>query len=310
MAWLSGWSYRKEISVTGQSGAGTDFQVKFDIGDSAGGDFHLEGHCTNFPQDIEVTDDDGTTLLKFHIKDIAADPLRMWVKVADDLGSNQTIYVYYGKSGATTNSNGVNTFMKYDGWETGTGWYSNAPRGTTHPLQGTYGAELAATGVWVKSATMGPLSLGSAIVSVNAYPQTTTGRINSIAVVDSSDNSGAYCKLDGGKLYAQSNVTWTDTGETYIANSWHELEILQLDATTYKVRWDEGSWRGPYTNANAHTLSNIDELWCAGESSIGYFDDDYVRKYITTEPAFSSAGSEETPPTIGYSSYSYFRGGL
>ena len=110
MAWLAGWSYRKEITITGETGAGTDYQVSLDIGDASGGDFHLEGNCTNFPQDIAVTDNDETTLLDFWIEDIAADPLKMWVEVADDLGTNKTIYIYYGKSGATTNSDGSATF--------------------------------------------------------------------------------------------------------------------------------------------------------------------------------------------------------
>ncbi len=117
MAWLSGYSYRKQVNITGQSGAGTGYQVKLSIGDSAGGDFHLEGHCQNFPHDIRFTDDDGSTELDYWIEDTTVDPITVWVEVNDDLGSDQSIYCYYGKSGDSTTSDGDNTFIFFDDFE-------------------------------------------------------------------------------------------------------------------------------------------------------------------------------------------------
>jgi len=114
MAWLSGYTYRKQVNITGQSGAGTDYVVELEIGSSSGGDFHLEGHCQNFPNDIRFTDDDGETELSYWIEDVNTDPITVHVKVTDNLDSDQSIYCYYGKSGDTTTSNGDDVFDFFD----------------------------------------------------------------------------------------------------------------------------------------------------------------------------------------------------
>ena len=67
-AWLTGYNYRKQINLTGQTGAGTNYQVKLLIGESsgaAGEDFDLASHCTDFPNDFKFTDNDETTQLDY-----------------------------------------------------------------------------------------------------------------------------------------------------------------------------------------------------------------------------------------------------
>ena len=60
MSWLSNWSYRKKITIQGQSGAGIDYQVLLKVGESSGAsgcDFHVEGHSANFPNADDNFDD-------------------------------------------------------------------------------------------------------------------------------------------------------------------------------------------------------------------------------------------------------------
>ncbi|WAE39593.1 MAG: hypothetical protein FHOMOCKG_00065 [Methanophagales virus GBV302] len=113
MGWLSGYSYRKKVTISGSSGAGENYQVKLLIGSSSGGDFHLEGHCENFPNDIRFTDDDGTTLLDYWIEDSTQDPITVWVKVKDNLDNNVDIYVYYGNPSASSASDGNSVFLDF-----------------------------------------------------------------------------------------------------------------------------------------------------------------------------------------------------
>jgi len=57
---LTGWNYYKTISITGSTGAGTNYQVKLKVGESSGSsgcDFHVEGHSSNFPSDINESGD-------------------------------------------------------------------------------------------------------------------------------------------------------------------------------------------------------------------------------------------------------------
>lgn len=116
-AWLSGYDYRKQITVTGQSGAGTNYQVLLKVGETSGAsgeNFDLNNHAQNFPNDIRFTDNDETTQLDHWLEQTTGTtPNRVaefWVEVADNLDTNQNIYIYYGKSGDSSASNYANTF--------------------------------------------------------------------------------------------------------------------------------------------------------------------------------------------------------
>ena len=274
MAWLSGWSYRKEITVTGETGAGTNYQVILDIGDASGGDFHLEGNCTNFPEDIEVTDNDGETLLKFWIPDKTADPLEMWVKVADDLGSNQTIYIYYGKSGATTNSSGANTFIQYHGTAT-TDYQDSAICG---PDDIAYETSVKATGTLA-----------------NAYLLTGIG-VNVPAGDEGGDQLRAIQYNPGDDTYYSS---WNNGTQTYFVNA---PAITDGAFHHYKITFD-GSTATYYRDGVSKGTNNTNlpneamGLRFTVKAGAGEQDWSFVRKYNSPEPAFSSAGSEETSVT-------------
>ena len=114
MTWLTGYTYRKKITITGQAGAGTNYQVKLQIGNISGGDFNLGGHSLSFPNDIRFMNSTSSTQIDYWIEDIAASPITVWVEVVDSLNSNVDIYCYYGKAGDTTTSNGTNTFDLFD----------------------------------------------------------------------------------------------------------------------------------------------------------------------------------------------------
>ena len=130
MSWLGNWKYRKEIEITGSAGAGTDYQVKLKVGESSGSssyDFHVEGHAI-FPSgrgksgDLIFTADDGISLIPFWTEKVAGEsPNRVaeiWVKVAEDLGTDKTIYCYYGNPDSANNASGVDTFILFDEFET------------------------------------------------------------------------------------------------------------------------------------------------------------------------------------------------
>ena len=273
MAWLSGWSYRKEISVTGQSGAGTNFQVDLDMGDSAGGDFHLEGHCTNFPQDIEVTDNDETTPIDYWIEDITADPLKMWVEVADDLGSNQTIYVYYGKSGATTNSSGTNTFIQYHGAATATFHDSNV---------------VPYTNVIYEAKVKSVDSVHNLIFGLASIDLISTEHALKILSLNPEGQNLRYA-------YAVDLSGSTNVNETgsFVVDQWYQIKSI-CDGTNVKGYVDDDQIGTTITTNLPDGNMGLSMYEYTGN---GEQDWSFAHKYNSPEPAFSSAGSEETPPT-------------
>jgi hypothetical protein len=129
--WLTGWKYRKKITIQGSSGAGTNYQVLLKVGESSGAtgaDFHLHGLSDNFPSgknqsgDLRLTSSDGSTLLDFWVENVlGTSPNRIayvWVEVLEDLGTNKDIYVYFGGGESSPNvSNGNNTFLFFDDFE-------------------------------------------------------------------------------------------------------------------------------------------------------------------------------------------------
>jgi type II secretory pathway pseudopilin PulG len=116
-SWPSGWSYRKKITISGSSGAGTNYQVLLKVGESSGAtgaNFHLEGLSAKFPTgtddggDLRFTASDGITPLSFWVESVTGtSPNRIayvWVKVSANLDTNQDIYCYFGNPDATSAS--------------------------------------------------------------------------------------------------------------------------------------------------------------------------------------------------------------
>lgn len=299
MAWLSGWSHRKKVTITGQSGAGTGYQVKLSIGDSAGGDFHLEGNCTNFPQDITVTDNDGITLLDYWVEDLTTDPITVWVEVADDLGSNVDVYIYYGKSGESSATNITNAFPSFS---------DDFPGSSID------------TGKWE-----GDTAYASVLNSILTYYSVGIHEINTITNFDDPTITRAKIKFPQIDSYVGDfgfvdsaavryvdlvikigynkmrvyNGTWSTQDTNIIPNEYHIYEIEWESSSTAFYKDDVEMTGSPLTS-NIPTISL--PLFIYSQNTVYmYLDWVLIRKYNALEPAFSSVGSEENPP----SAYTY-----
>ena len=110
--WLTGWTFRRWISIDGTSGAGTDYQIVVDLP-------YDSDMQTDF-DDIRFTDDDGDTLLDHWLENKTdSTEARFWVEVADSLDSTAWIYVYYGNATVSSASDGPATFPFFDDFNDG-----------------------------------------------------------------------------------------------------------------------------------------------------------------------------------------------
>ena len=272
MAWLSSWSHRKTITITGQTGAGTNYQVNLSIGDASGGDFHLENHCTSFPNDITVTDNNQTTLLDHWVEDLTVDPISMWVEVADDLGSNADVCVYYDKSGESSASNGAETFIQYHG---------------------------AATADFVDSLII-PYS--NIIYESNTY--ISSGDEWAFGVGTDAGGAGDRIYMDiykpTGRVYCRTvnNGASTTTNDLYtiVYGTVYRFKFT-TDGTTVKFYINDTIFAGDLTTTLPDT--NLGLYMNQVGAATGGQEWSFVRKYNDPEPAFSSAGSEESAPAVG-----------
>ena len=110
--WLSGWGYRRKISITERSGSTlTDYQVKIVL-DSSNFDFTK---AKSDGSDIRFTPDDSSTQLSYWIEkwDPVGEEAIVWVKVPSiPASSTTTIYMYYGNPTAASASDPYATFVR------------------------------------------------------------------------------------------------------------------------------------------------------------------------------------------------------
>jgi hypothetical protein len=126
LGWLSGWSYRKSHKITGSTaGAVSNYQIPITVhygsGSDSGGDVYLNGKCRSDFGDIRFTDSDGVTLLPYWVEEkVDSNYAKVWVKVPYITASpgQATIYLYYGNPSATSASNGNDTFVLFDDFDT------------------------------------------------------------------------------------------------------------------------------------------------------------------------------------------------
>lgn len=308
--WLSGYSYRKKITITGQSGAGADYQVSLSIGDSSGGDFHLEGHCTDFPNDIRFTDDDGGTELSYWIKDVAADPLEVWIKVADSLESNVDIYVYYGKVGDSTTSSGDNTFIFFDDFNDNSldtdKWTKRIELGTITEQNGRM--ECAGG---ITSGTYGHTCLDSVSLTtfrigiIEGSVYLATSAIAEVGFRGGADNTGYKNRMDARASngvshlkppYASWGFVGTQGTTPVSTGTWHPFKITVYDNGTTCTMTTVVAGQTKISTDNDYATQSGRISLQNHYGSYAYYEDIRVRKYAATEPDFSAAAAEE----VGY----------
>lgn len=112
--WLTGWGYRKMITITETSGNTlTDYQIKLDVS--------YDSDMKPDFSDLRFTKDDKVTELNYWIEEYTPfSRATIWVKVPSIPTTGTTIYVYYGNAGAISNSSGVNTFEFFDDFSANT----------------------------------------------------------------------------------------------------------------------------------------------------------------------------------------------
>jgi hypothetical protein len=143
MNWLTGWKYRKSITLSRASGAVTNYQMKILVGESSGAsgdDVDCRGKCLSSFNDLRFTKADGVTLLDYWIESISGTTpnqlATVWVEFDSIETAATTFFMYYGNVSASAVSNGENTFPFFDDfsgasldtekWEGSTGYFSVA----------------------------------------------------------------------------------------------------------------------------------------------------------------------------------------
>jgi len=324
MGWLGGWQYRKSHVINSASGAGTNYQVRivahYGSGTDSGADVYLNSHCRTDFGDVRFTDYDGETLLDYWMEmKVDGDYAVFWVEVADDLSSsNATIYIYYGKSDATTTSNGANTFLffdEFDGtdidfnkwtlvgdsqiaysvsdslvrfWQTTTNDYERNPSHILTEISDNYMFE-ARCRTESDGSTL-KYKVGVLISNENAKTASASNLVYmAINRWLSSENWNWRCEK-------KVNGVWSsvaNSGSETITTNWRVFGIARTGTTFYVFKDYEQKASTTITTISNNYIMLFDRLACANKYNT--FDWARVRKYVSPEPSHGAWGSEETP---------------
>lgn len=327
IAWLdNSWKYRKSLTISGSSiGPQSDYPIRIVVhhadGTDMGEDVFLDYKCQPDFGDIRFTNSDGATQLSYWIERLTeGEDAIFWVKVDSIPASPDTaiIYVYYGKSNATTTSNGVNTFDWYDDFETDSSNEYDIGKHADHwhgfgvdfPYYDPVNKRIAfdtknnSTGGWmVRSDNLNIKNFAAKVVFgiTGFYPYNTSNGI----LGRWSGRDSFYGFFICGGYYEHSPALVRDNMAIYI-NTPPKTTYHPFEGTphTMELRIYGNKLTGIYNEGE------VDEVVLAGEDSklegsgkigiivaqsVGWFDVFFVRKYIDPEPSCGTWGYEEVP---------------
>jgi len=288
--WLSGWQYRRPITINNPGSALNDYQVLVNL-DTAG--LISAGKMRSDCGDIRFTDGDGATLLNYWIESgCNSANTKIWVKVPSiPASSTKTIYVYYGNPSATSQSNGRATFMFFDDFSSGTDQWTE--------LAGSWAVE---NGEYSQNDT-GPEWYNH--ISVAGSPSWNNYIVQAkMKIVEGSYIGLAFRVQDAGNWYMAQLRDDSNRIEEYNDGDFQGM-CSCADTAAVGVWYDTkvvvaGNTFSMYVN-DALCCSYTDTTFSQGKIGLstygahGHFDDVRVRKYASQEPT-TSVGNEETLP--------------
>jgi hypothetical protein len=294
--WLTGWTYRKSHVIQATSGAGTNYQIRITVhygsGTDSGEHVYLNNNSRTDFGDIRFTDDDGSTLLDYWMESKTdSDNAIFWVEIADNLtASDVTIYIYYGKTDATTTSNGTATFIFFDDFDDG-----DASDWTYYESSGIFNGGLDTSRYHTTS------------YSYRMW-ENTGGYYDVYCEIYRSINfDGSTIKVDVQENHDSNGLTGYFFGKILIDST----EIASWDLGTSENQWIYRTSNTITPSSGSHTLrlrfytdlssDNLIQIW---------WDSVRIRKYVSPEPQHGSWGQEESEATItGFEAPSLVRAG-
>jgi uncharacterized repeat protein (TIGR01451 family) len=293
--WLdTNWNYRMPIVINNSSGETlTDYQVLIRLDDS---NFDFS-KANPGGSDVRFTGNDGETELDYWIESWNSSLAYIWVRVPSLEAGNNTIYMYYGNTGASSTSNGTATFIFFDD-----DW--------SHI---TSNCSIPGSKWWIRNGipqvSAGELSLhnGTGISTCNSYLNKTIGfRVNYYIDLNSTSGhgyewGGFIDGADGPRTVIRDRDPSSDPSNLYLLNRVNFDDPYPLGNSwrnnyhVFEIRWQQGestanidhttivssnSSEVPFEElpVTFYSYLNTDTLWV---------DWVYMRNYTDQEPGMT-----------------------
>jgi len=315
--WISGWNYRKPITISNSGSALTDYQVLVTLDTAT---LISAGKMRSDGGDIRFADSNGNTLLSYWIESgINTSSTKIWVKVPSiPASSSKTIYVYYGNPSVTSQSNIKDTFNNkgdnFDDNSLDTNiWSTSTPVGTIREVNQKLNINVPTS----NNADWWDGSLKYAPVASMALPTgnfEARARVENYNVINSS-HSGIALWLDRNNVYLWGRMNDGGSRNGFfldkIVNNSGMSNIASISITTLPMylgvrktealysfiySTDNNSWSTLYTTSSLGFTPDkfglYGKKWTTTFGLDVNFDNAYIRSYNSTEPS-TSVGTEK-----------------
>jgi hypothetical protein len=315
MAWLTGWTYRKAITVTNAS---ADYQTKILIGktsDAVGEDVDCGGNIADDFDDLRFTAADGSTLLDYWIESIADSGgtklATVWVQ--NNATPDTTLYMYYSGT-ETAVSDGASTFIAFDDFE----WGNNGDPIDDNGGSVTWTITVGDVDISTEQAYGGTRSMkliGAASQPSVTMPHT-AGTGYAIRYRIYKEDAGAHQLVHGDGstrswmiAYDDEDLEYydtelRDTGVNITADQWELLESNAYDWGGNTYDWYHNDVRIADDASMHSSVLRQDVVFLSGFAVVGadvWIDDFIIRKWAATEPSFAfGAETTEGWPNISH----------
>ena len=310
--WDNDWNYKRQINISENSGSTLNnysvllyINYSKDTGSKANSDF----------SDLRFLNSTETGELGYWIENKSdGNYAWVWIKLPELVSStNTSIYMYYGNSGSSSNSDESDAFLFYEGFEysdsvTNHGWtlgYGNIPVTTT--AQAYSGSRSATTSSSSGFSTMNKassLSFGNSIMNVKILAR--TGSYHKTIMRYAVHNDPFYLAVDVAydpNFVKRIIASETSSSQT-ISGSWQDFTFV-YDGTNYNLYID-GISQGSGAGSSPNDLQ-FGDYWGGNSGEKMWIDDITIRAYASVVPTYL-IGSEEinggtididyiTPPT-------------
>jgi len=234
--WNSSYLYRHTINISNTAGDLVDYQVRTELNSS---NFNYS-HANTTGQDLRFINSTNEEIDYWIESWNTSGSSYVWVEVPGlEDGINTTIYMYYGDSSSNAESNGWETFLLFDDFETG------AVNSTTWPT--TIGTPTESGGqLHTNRATTGLLVYTEAVVS----PAISTEKLTMYIEMNGTESHKGFCYSPSGiSLYGTGDeqammVYLQNAGQDVVADGYDTERRYNVMATaddawhTYKMTWN------------------------------------------------------------------------
>ena len=264
----------------------------------------LDSKCKTDFGDILFTDDDGQTLLDYYmVEKTDGEYARFYVEVTDNItDAAQTIYLYYNNSGASTTSNGANTFRFFDDFSSSIDWSSK----WQSTDQSHYSIEDGKLIVGLPTETMEMIqtnqSYSSIMIEISSRNNLTTSGgylelTDAVATYRGSDN--ILLDWQGGQYYLTLGGVARTLNEEDLTNYHTKRYYLPSVGNALSEVWKSDGMVIAYERSPQYTTIYPSFFtFAAPHLLVDYI---FIRNYTNPEP-LRSWGSEEEQGVTGFSS--------